>query len=143
MCEAFARGLIDYSKYDLDNPNLYRVENIIISKIEKDSYAQMLTLKYMSHVARQTIITPTEAGIKYHKSQVDQVFSLYSVIGSLLLPWQTWNIEQIDQDSSRIKEAEELTKRWEKVFGSLQDPEIQAQLKKLEEANRQLDEPIF
>ncbi len=143
ITEAFARGLIDYSKYDITSSNVVRVENVIINQIEKEAYDKLLTLRYFNHALKQTILTPGEKGLDFHKAQVEEVGTVYNHIGNLLLPWRDWNIEQINSKSSKLKEADNLQARWEKAFGSLQDPKVKAQLQKLEEANKSLNEPVF
>lgn len=136
MTTAYARGLLDYSKLELDSPRTIFLENLVINEIEKEGYQQLLSMRYLTHAIRQTIITRTEEGVEYHRKQIEQANSVYEIFGSLVLPWLKWNTGQIDEKSSKIKEAEELAKRWEAMFGKLSDPNVQATLKKYEEANK-------
>lgn len=68
-----------------------------------------------------------------HKHFYGESNSNIAKIGKLLLPWLDWQEEDTTSGEVDTDMVENLVKRWEAKFGKIDSPEVQSELRKLQE----------
>lgn len=124
---AVARGLIDVHRLNRRNPmsRLYERERLRIA--ERAMMTELLSVLHTRYAAAVGFTPVGDPKGEQAVGMFDESGDLYRGIGRLLAPHMDW--EETDPDTLDAKKAKTERSLWEQHFGSMDDPEVQRQLR--------------
>jgi hypothetical protein len=134
MLRASYEGRIDYSSFDPLDPYDLTRESIILAETERRLCRDHLMLAYSHGLATAAYSNSVlDAEGKIFKAGHERLDSLREVIGSIEMPWRTWDNKKIKLDT-----AKRMAENWIKHYGDLDSPAVKQMI---QDAHATLNEP--
>ncbi len=120
---AASNGLLRFEQYDPARRQTWLLrELILLDGVENTLKAKLYEARLFHCAAISGADMSTEHGVTQFNRAVREFVSL----GQTLLPYLNW--PKLPADKISEGEISDLRSEWEKVFGSMNDPDVQAEL---------------
>lgn len=121
MVQAAATGVVDFGRADPRDPKWWRHLRLIVDHLEQDNlkeYHRLYNDRVISILGRPDLSRDSAEKL------IEESDSRINSIAKILFPWA-----DLDRDSIRKEQAQQLRASWESWFGKLDDPETQKRIR--------------